>query len=453
MSINTVSDGQGGYELTYANQTRSLLEYAADAGIKVEALFSGTSINATNRANHLARIEAIRRFNCSVPASHRFVGVHFDLEPWTTPEWNTDREAVALDLVTFYADARDMLQTWAPDLTLAADIPFWFPTTSDVTITFNGQTKNVHKHIQDQVDYVGVMSYRRYAQGSGSITELIEPEIDYAATISRQVYAGVSTSKNSDPATISFYGIPSDIFWQELRAVGDAYAANGAFSGVLIQSYDHMRDYLNDNPPYVVDDFERYTNNQVLADSASSTPWMRFGTAVAGNLIATTDPSRVIDGDVSATIALNWSEGNTASIRRNFETPVDLSDYLTVTVDIRSLNTETDTTVRLSIGDGTTTFTTALANALSLTGQTQQLEFVLSSDEMIRTSGSGSFAQVLANVRSLGFRFDNSSGQGTETINLDNVKWATHMPEPAASGLMTVLGPVALMHRRRRTLP
>jgi hypothetical protein len=75
----------------------------------------------------------------------------------------------------------------------------------------------------------------------------------YADSVGRGVCAGVETGKTTaDPtesAIISFYGIPSDVFWSEVGKVHETFKDRPAYRGVLIHSYARFQEYLADNPP------------------------------------------------------------------------------------------------------------------------------------------------------------------------------------------------------------
>jgi hypothetical protein len=250
----------GARNVQYQRELGRLLALARDAGITIEALDSGTSIGPEQQAKLMAKLDALLAFNATLPADARFVGVHYDIEPHITDAFResyASRVVIMRDLLTFYAEAKDKLRQEAPGMTLACDIAMWFDGRTEgersCMVEFRGETKNLQAHIQDLTDYVGVMSYRRFATGNNSVTHHIKTEVDYANKIGRGVCAGVETGKKTaDPtetSTISFYGLPSDFFWGEVDKIHQTYRDQPGYHGVLIHCYSRFQEYLKDNPP------------------------------------------------------------------------------------------------------------------------------------------------------------------------------------------------------------
>lgn len=246
--------------IRYPRELARLLALARDAGIKIEALDSSRTIGPEDQAQLMAKLDALLIFNATMPGDARFVGVHYDIEPQVTKAFKESYESrvvVMRDMLTFFAGVNAKLRHDAPEMTLACDIAMWLDGRTEgersCMVEFNGNTKNLQAHIQDLTDYIGVMSYRRFATGDGSVTYHIKTEVDYANKIGRGVCAGVETGKvTGDPtesSTISFYGLPSDFFWGEVDKIHQTYQGQPGYHGVLIHSYGRFQEYLKDNPP------------------------------------------------------------------------------------------------------------------------------------------------------------------------------------------------------------
>lgn len=246
--------------LRYPDELRDLLAMGRDAGVTVEALDGGRLIGPDEQARYMAKLNAIIAFNRTLPDDARFVGVHYDIEPHVTEVFKESYESrvpVMHNLLTFYVAVNAKLRLDAPGLTLACDVPMWLDGRTEgdrsCMVEFMGTTKNLVNHIQDLTDYIGIMSYRRFAVGKNSVTYHVQNEMDYADSVGRGVCAGVETGKRTaDPtesATISFYGIPSDVFWSEVGKVHETFKDRPAYRGVLIHCYARFQEYLADNPP------------------------------------------------------------------------------------------------------------------------------------------------------------------------------------------------------------
>jgi hypothetical protein len=211
----------------------------------------------------------------------------------------------------------------------------------------------------------------------------------------------------------------------------------------------------------VIDNFEGYTAGQVIANGAASTPWNRSGTAINDQLYATNNASRLISGNISGQITLYWSNGTSANVRRNYaaDPGQDFRNYATAQIDVRSMNATSATVVKLSIesnvlaSDGTReTFGTATALAQPLAGNSaiQTLTFNLNSNDLVYTGTGtpGTLEAALANVRSIGVRFEVPAKGTNETVVLDNFILNAPIPEPTSLGLIG-LGGLALCRRSR----
>ena len=196
-----------------------------------------------------------------------------------------------------------------------------------------------------------------------------------------------------------------------------------------------------------IDNFESYTAGSAIATSSTSTPWLRFGN-VADNLYASTSSTSLLAGAQSGRIPVSFTAaGQSATVRRNFVTATNFSSYNTASVLTKSLTTSTTGLLQLSISDGATTYVSTVAQAESSTAQT--LNFSLAPGAFTLGSGSDSFATVLANTTSFGFRISSSANTASETFAFDNFTISA-TPEPASLGAAAVAAGMLLRRRRDR---
>lgn len=231
---------------------RALVVDAAARGIAVEALDGAKDMALEeNWPRTLQILDAVLTFNETLPDDAKLAGMHYDIEPYIMPEWKQGGETrlkIMQDLLAFYVLARAEIEERGQGMVLACDIPFWYDNKVDpddnCVLEFNGETKNLHKHIQDLCDYVGIMSYRRHATGSNSVTYHVESELAYAEEIGKFVTPALETIELKDVPQITFYGLPAEDFWNTQAEVIETFKDRPGFGGMLTHSWRGMRDLM-----------------------------------------------------------------------------------------------------------------------------------------------------------------------------------------------------------------
>jgi hypothetical protein len=224
---------------------RALVVAAARQDLTVNALRGDPRMFfADHHANTLRDVQAIIDFDRQLPAGVHLAGVKFDVEPYGTNEWRAggaQREKVMVDYITFLQKARALLQEQAPHLELAVDVPFWWDN-QELTVTFAGEEKLLIQHVQDQTDYVGLMSYRPTAQ---QVLSCGRQELEYAATIGKSMCFGVETGNiKGKEAWISFWGHPPAHFRKSVAELQTALAGNPAARYIMLHHYGSLVKYL-----------------------------------------------------------------------------------------------------------------------------------------------------------------------------------------------------------------
>ncbi len=252
VQIHQIGGGTLNPQLAYSEQLTRLIEEAGKRGIVIEAL-DGDKDQAreANQPATLAILKMILDFNASLTGEYRLGGVHYDIEPYILPGWQEaqSRQVIMYDLVDFFADAKQMIAddeaAAAMGFTLSSDIPMWYDAMGeDATLEFNGKTANLHEHIQDLCDYIGIMSYRTHATGPNSVSEHIAAEVAYAESIGKFVCGALETLELPETPQITFYGQSADSFLATLEQVRMEHADRPGFGGMLIHCYASARALL-----------------------------------------------------------------------------------------------------------------------------------------------------------------------------------------------------------------
>ena len=249
-------DGAPEPTITYPKKLARLIREASKRGIVVEALDGAKDMAmAKNQDETLAVLDMFITYNQSLPEGERFVAVHYDIEPYLLSGWKESQESrnvIMRDLVEYYAKARKKLDERGSDMLLACDIPMWYDLKTEpgdsCIMEYNGQTKNLHQHIQDICDYIGIMSYRTHAVGDNSITYMVENEMAYAESIGKKVCAAFEVSKLENTPQISFYGWAPEDYLEQYNLTRKTLADRPGYGGVLIQSVRALRALLENEP-------------------------------------------------------------------------------------------------------------------------------------------------------------------------------------------------------------
>ncbi len=231
-------------EIACPAELAQLIADAAKQHVIVEAL-DGTPYMG-DRANWpatLATVDALLAFNRTLPADARFAGIHWDIEPYVRPDWKAQatRGPIEADYLQMLTEARRKLRDAGSDLTLSVDIPMWYDNKTapddNCIVTFNGQTKNFHEHIQDLTDYVGIMSYRQHALGKNSAAEHVANELAYAERIGKFVCPAFETVPLTDTPQITFFGQSAQMLQAQRHALEGALGDRPGFGGMFVHCY------------------------------------------------------------------------------------------------------------------------------------------------------------------------------------------------------------------------
>ena len=232
-----------------AGALRNFIIEAADHGITVNALRGDKAMFfASNHELTMAAVKTIVAFNETLPDGKKLLGIKFDVEPYGSQEWKAggdQRSQVMRDYLSYLNQVNAYLSMAAPGMELAVDVPFWWDKT-EFQIVFDGQKKLFVEHVQDRVDWLGIMSYRR---DPSETAKLVATELNYASKLGylRSVAPSMETGNiTGKEAYISFGGVPVHQFRSSLSSLRNTYANNPYVRCIMLHHYDSLRVYLED---------------------------------------------------------------------------------------------------------------------------------------------------------------------------------------------------------------
>ena len=232
-----------------AESLRDFIVKAADRGITVNALRGDKAMFfASNHERTMAAVKTIVAFNETLPEGKKLLGIKFDVEPYGSQEWKAggdQRSQVMRDYLNYLNQVNAYLSMAAPEMELAVDVPFWWDK-SEFQIVFDGQKKLFVEHVQDRVDWLGIMSYRR---DPTEIAKLVATELNYASKFRyfRSVAPSMETGNiTGKEAFISFGGVPVRQFRSSLSSLRNIYANNPYVRCIMLHHYDSLRVYLEE---------------------------------------------------------------------------------------------------------------------------------------------------------------------------------------------------------------
>ena len=245
--ISIRKDKSGSYRIQNEEPLSVLLAEAAQKGITVNALRGDKAMFFANtHSRTLEQLRSLLDFNSRLPDQARFSGIKYDVEPYLSPEWKAggdSRSTVIKDYLTGLKLLRTEIDARSPNLNLCADVPFWWDKAEFAT-TFGGEEKRLVHHIQDQTDWIGIMSYRRESR---LVLRFVEHEIAYADSraFAKSVAPALDTIEiKGKESFISFWGTPPDTFRKTLQEIRQQLSDSPSVRMIILHDYQSLKEYL-----------------------------------------------------------------------------------------------------------------------------------------------------------------------------------------------------------------
>jgi hypothetical protein len=224
-----------------------LISYFSAQGIGIELLFGDPSwVLPANQASALLQAQRAVSFT-STTSGAKPVGVHFDIEPYSLPQWTSDQNLTANQTLDLYEQLAATVA--GSGLRLTADIPFWFDT---ITVTRDGGTRPMSELMIDRVDRVTILDYRDFAgscsiQADDGIIYNASSELAYAMTAHKEVVIGLETTPVT-PNKVTFWEEGNDALEAAMQQTRCAFDPNPAWLGFAVHQWAYWR-LLGPNGP------------------------------------------------------------------------------------------------------------------------------------------------------------------------------------------------------------
>lgn len=210
----------------------SFIGNASSDGIAIEALDGDPSwAQDPNHAGLLSFVSWTAAYNAAAPQAARFAGLHLDMEPYTLPAWQTNRDAVIQDW-QFAIQAFEVAAHQA-HLPTCIDLPFWLD-----NFTVSGSQEPLGSWMLQHADSIAIMAYRTRADGPNGIAAISQPLLLDAASMNRPVVIGVDTTSASTTSGVSASFSNEQELTQQLTLLGQILGKDPSYAGYSVNEYE-----------------------------------------------------------------------------------------------------------------------------------------------------------------------------------------------------------------------
>jgi hypothetical protein len=213
---------------------RSFVKRAQAQGIEVHAM-GGHPIwgKKENRPRIQRLIDYVKNYNAESEPDERFKGIHLDIEPYTLPEWENDRDTLltewAANIAYFHEETKK-----DSDLETSADLAVWLD-----TFPLPGRDMSVSEYMITTLDHVSLMAFRNIAEGSNGIADVVSQEMKIADRLGKPLLISVEMKENFEGKHISFYDKGAAEMERQLALLPDLLSEYKAYKGNIVHAYDY----------------------------------------------------------------------------------------------------------------------------------------------------------------------------------------------------------------------
>lgn len=148
-------------------------------------------------------------------------GIQFDIEPYLLLPFSvpqTKRQLIS-DWINGVWKTGKLIREESP-LIYGIAIPFWM----EDTVTIEGMTMPIGKHLSFLTDYLAIMAYRSTAEGSAGVIAFSEKELGWAQQAKRKIYIGIETIRLGGSTTTYLCEVDPEHFSQKIDQTFGEYA-------------------------------------------------------------------------------------------------------------------------------------------------------------------------------------------------------------------------------------
>lgn len=205
-------------------------------------------------------VNSVFAYNQAVPPEAHLSGLHFDIEPFSLPEFENDKTTglqqylETIDHITQGLKARLKDQPDQPNLTLAFDIPYWLDGKNNNLPTINWRGNNqyplyplIDLLAQYDKSEIVVMAYRNTTGGDNGSIALSKDEVAYATQKAPTVAVLIGMElNNEEPASITFYGKSLADVNKSATEIIKTFAGYSTFKGIAIHELTSYQKKLSE---------------------------------------------------------------------------------------------------------------------------------------------------------------------------------------------------------------
>jgi|GEM_PF-5973558 len=221
-------------ELILSNQAAitSFCIAAAQHGIEVELLFGNNQWTYSSNHTYALALATKSAHYVGSLQGPKPIAVHFDVEPHTLPDFETDRDGVFAQYLILL---QKLQVAKGSQLQFNVDYPLGFDVLS---AKVGSETKLMSAWMYDYVDRGIMMDYRDFADTDDGIIARVAFSMEHAKNVGKTVGIGVETLCDLEPEKISFCEEGEAVMLRELAKVQAVYGDSAAFGGFSIHYYD-----------------------------------------------------------------------------------------------------------------------------------------------------------------------------------------------------------------------
>ena len=244
--VSTVSkDGKPG--IANAEPLKQLILLAADNDITISALRGEPNMFFAKRMERRKeKLILLVEFNRGLPDGYSLDGIQYDVEPYLTKEWKAGGEK-RRKVVEDYLACLDMigkeLKNSGSTLKLGVDVPFWWDK-PEHTYQYDGKDQSFVHHIQDRVDSLNLMSYRRTAK---DVIRFAKDELAYAKKnrLQQSVGVGLNFAKQTGSEKVTtFAGHPVSMFKTAMAELQEKLSDAESVQRIMLHDYRTFARYV-----------------------------------------------------------------------------------------------------------------------------------------------------------------------------------------------------------------